>query len=276
MRISIEKALFPFTESECLQKMFVGVIFYFIPVLLYCYYYFAIQTSDYSKTHNMFFINALFYIIVYIIALILPVITYGYIILSMHYEINNQHYLLPDWSPNFLFLFMRGITCYLINLIYFIPICIFGAIFYGMGMVLAFLFKNNPTISFVVLALILGFSILVGLFYALIFPFIQAAYAENFYFTDAFRLDKILSKLWKVFLDCILILLIIVVFSILIFFAFVIMEQLMIRTMGPVISLFSLDVLIVALPALSVYLTLSLQLTVANLYAQAYRIAKSK
>lgn len=270
MQIDIKKAFkFPFTENDWIQKLVIGSVFYFVSISISSFGEFLNSFIKHGNRYNLninpfeIILLLIFIIFLTLVSAAIKAIPAGYVLQSVHNEINNDNNLLPDWDSNFMLFFKRGLYLYLIGLIYTVSAIFILAIPTAIGFTIFFMYRNSPQISFIGIAFALAIIIPVVLFYILVIPFIQAAYAENFCFKDAFKLDRILVQISKVFPDYLVIFLIsVIVIPVMyagILFAFA-------------VTCIGICLLPFAIP----FLMLPAQLIVTNLFAQAYRIAKSK
>ena len=200
MGINVKKAFqFVFADSEWIQKILIGGLFFFGAFLLDLALSLAIervvlpqlniQLTDMSRSMLQTVVNSIVNIPILAFAM-------GYIIQSAHNEVKDEAPLLPNWDSRFFDYFKKGVVYYLIYFGYYLFIFLIALV---IGLLAASAFVVfNPNFQ-ATNALAGGIGGIIGLLFAIVSPFITLFYADNFNWKDAFKFREILNAISKTF-----------------------------------------------------------------------------
>ncbi len=263
MSLEIKRAVkFIFDDKNWLQKIVLGGVFYLAASFLHMFDGFSMGfiTPLCSRLHLPFFtfpalINGIFNIFLLIALILLYAVPKGYIVQSVHNEIQSKEPLLPEWDTSLGKYFNLGINFFVIDLIYLAIIGIISAVPFIAGYTVYTLYPDNPMVASLGMFSAIFFCVPFLFIYALILPFIVCSYAEELNLKDAFRLDKIFGFIFNVLPEYLLAL---VLSFFLVIVWFMLSAALVCTCVG-----------IVLMP----FLILPMALIAMNLFAQTYKLA---
>ncbi|MDD3014109.1 MAG: DUF4013 domain-containing protein [Candidatus Gastranaerophilales bacterium] len=210
MSIDINKAInLPLSDPKWIQKLLIGGLFYFVFQVINS----TISIFDYLMAKNQSFfqipVASLFSVITFklialILALLFTSIPIGYVLQSVHNQVNDKDGFLPEWSSNLYFYFINGLKYIFIKFIYSIILFFLLLIPAISGFTVFKLNIDNPLISFSGVGLFTLIAVIIILGYLVIIPLIFISFAENFVISDAFDLKKLYKILFNNINDFIL------------------------------------------------------------------------
>jgi len=268
MSLEIKRAVkFIFEDKNWLQKILLGGVFYFVASFLHMFDGFSLGflTPVCTRLHLPIFtfpvvLNGMFSLLAFslfmlVVFILLYSIPKGYIIQSMHNEINSKEPLLPEWDSLLGRYFNLGINFFIIDLIYLAIIAVISAIPFIAGYTVYTLYPENPMVGSLGIFSAIFFCLPFFFIYALILPFIVCSYAEGLNIKDAFKLDRIFALVFNVLPEYLLTL--VLTFCLVIVW-FLLSTAMVCTCLG-----------IVLLP----FLILPMALIAMNLFAQTYKLA---
>jgi hypothetical protein len=266
MAFDTKKALtFQFADNEWPQKLLIGGVFYFLSQIFfafgkvgYPFFNFEILRFNHFEALGSFIALTILALLLVLFSIGVSSLPKGYILQSIHNEINDQTPLMPAWEDNYKTYFIHGLYIYLINFIYLAVFSIVIAIPASIGSFAYFIFRENTFVSALSMAFSCSVLVFFGLLYVFVIPFVETAYAKNFNFSDAFRLDQIAFSISKVLPEY----LISVGLSVLILITLLFVYGILTCT--------CLGILLIPFAGFSAILI------VANLFAQTYKLAQEK
>jgi hypothetical protein len=211
MSLEIKRAVkFIFDDKNWLQKIALGGVFYFVASFFHMFDGFSMGflTPICTRMHLPiltlpFVLNGMFSLLAFnlfmmIVFILLYAIPKGYIIQSMHNEINSEEPVLPEWESALGKYFRMGVSLFAINLIYLVIIGIISIIPFIAGYSVYALYPDNPMVASLGMFAAIFFCLPFVFIYTLILPFIVCTYAEKLNVKDAFKLDRIFSLIFNV------------------------------------------------------------------------------
>ena len=133
-------------------------------------------------------------IIYWIMAIIVIIYSFGYLTILAHNKINNKEEIIPRWN-NFREFFKKGFLTVTIILIYVIVMAsVFSALFVCIALLL---WCIKLTSSIIIFLIFLFYFETISLFMLLFLPIVHVFYAQNMKSSEAFRLIKIFSLVFR-------------------------------------------------------------------------------
>jgi hypothetical protein len=199
-----------FIDPKWVQKLLTGGLFYFafqaINSIIGVFDYVSSKNQDFVNVPMLSLFSAIaFKLSILVIMLFLTAIPIGYVLQSVHNQVNRKEGFLPDWNNNMYLYFINGLKYYFIKFIYVTGFSLVVLVPFIVGLILVKSFSDNSFAVFSNIALFVVLGIVLLFVFMLLYPLIFIAYAENFRIMDAFNIKKfysILSKQFSNFVMC--------------------------------------------------------------------------
>jgi|GEM_PF-1792096 len=210
MSIDIKKPVnLALSDPKWLEKLFIGGLFYFVfqvmNSIISLFNYF-IRNNIYISTvpDATLFSSIIFNFAILILFIFLTAIPFGYVLQSVHNQVNETGEFLPDWGDKMYFYFINGIKFLFIKFIYVVILFFLIMIVSLVGFAIYSTFITNIAVAYSSIILFTTIGILITLSYCLILPLIFISFAENYRITDAFNIKKYIRIIYNNIYDYIL------------------------------------------------------------------------
>lgn len=211
-----------FIDPKWGQKLLVGGLFYFalhfINLIIGVFEYLSTKGTDYTNIPMLSLFSALvFKLSIFVIMLFLSAIPIGYVLQSVHNQVNKTGDFLPEWNNNMYFYFINGLKYSLIQFIYTLTFFVIVFIPFTIGFIFLRELNSDSFVIFSNIVLFVLLGILLFLIILFLWPLIFISFAENFKIAEAFNLKKfyhILSKKFSDFVICYLLVIVVAVIQI--------------------------------------------------------------
>lgn len=259
MIIDFKKAFIkPFTGEKWFIKLLVGSAFM---LLNSCFFILSEFLLIYTLHNHMTKNNIIIYLGLLLITCLSSFIVSGYVIQYMHNEISKDNVNLPQWKNCVFKYFKNAAKSFIVNLGYTLYILVTVSLLIGYLIWDDYLEWSDFISPYTLLyqETLTGFYFIFVFFVilALFIPFIEASFAENFRILEALNLVRIAKKIYKVWSNYII--------SLLIF---------MLTTIFLVITILILCMTGIGI-LFSPFLTFIYLLITMNIFAQTYKVAIS-
>lgn len=205
-----------FVDPKWVQKLLIGGLFYFtsqfINTMISIFEYVTVKNQNFTDVPMLSMLSALaFKLSILVMITFLTAIPIGYVIQSVHNQINKKDEFLPEWNNNMYFYFMNGLRYYLISFIYTVVLSFVILTPFIAGAIFLKTLNSNSFVIFSNVALFIIFSIILLLVFLLLCPLIFISFAEHFKIIDAFNLKKFYTVLSQKFTDFVMCYLLVIV-----------------------------------------------------------------